>query len=102
MKPTLPIYVLQSLQGHLTVVQNFIFSLNVPNEFALLISLRINPHILGTSEDMLSVPKYTVRFLRLCSSGSFLKLNGDLSIGNTDINGYQLFVFFSGRFCPIT
>ena len=27
MKSTLPIYVLQSLQGHLSVVQNFIFSL---------------------------------------------------------------------------
>ena len=76
MKPTLPIYVLQSLQGHLSVVQNFIFSLNIPNEFALLISLGINSHILGASEDMLSVPKYTVRFLRLCSSGSFLKLYG--------------------------
>ena len=76
MKPTLPIYVLQSLQGHLSVVQNFIFSLNIPNEFALLISLGINPHILGASEDMLSVPKCTVRFLRLCSSGSFLRLYG--------------------------
>ena len=68
MKPTLPIYVLQSLQGYLSVVQNIIFSINVPNEFALLMSLGINSHILGASEDMLSVPKYTVRFLRLCSS----------------------------------
>ena len=76
MKPTLPIDVLQSLQGHLSVVQNFIFSLNIPNEFALLISLGFNSHIFGASEDMLSVPKYTVRFLRLCSSGSFLKLYG--------------------------
>ena len=76
MKPTLPIYVLQSLQGHLSVVQNFIFSLNISNEFALLMSLGTNSHIFGASEDMLSVPKYTVRFLRLCSSGSFLKLHG--------------------------
>ena len=76
MKPTLPIYILQSLQGHLSVVQNFIFSLNIPNEFAHLISLEINSRILGASEVMLPVPKYTVQFLRLCSSGSFLKLYG--------------------------
>ena len=76
MKLTLPLYVLQSLQGHLFVVQNFIFSLNIPNELALLMSLGINSHILGASKDMLSVPKYTVRFLRLCSSGLFLKLYG--------------------------
>ena len=76
MKPTLPIYVLQSLQGHLSVVQNFIFSLNFPSEFAFLVVLGINSHILGASEDILSVPKYTVRFLRLYSSGSFLKLYG--------------------------
>ena len=61
MKPTLPLYVLQSLQGHLSSVDhNFIFSLNIPNEFALLISLGINSHILGASKDMLSVPKYTI------------------------------------------
>ena len=35
MQPTLPIYVLQSLQGHLSVVQDFIYSLNISNEFAL-------------------------------------------------------------------
>ena len=69
MKPTLPIYDLQSLQGHLSVVQNFIFSLNISNEFVLLMLLGINPHILGASEDMLSVPKHTVLFLRLYSSG---------------------------------
>ena len=69
-------YVLQSLQGYLSVVQNIIFSINVPNEFALLMSLGINSHILGSSKDILSVPNYTVMFLRLCSSGSFLKLYG--------------------------
>ena len=74
MKPSLPIYVLQGLQGHLSVVQNFTFSLNISNEFALLMSLGANSHIFGASEDMLSVPKYTARFLRLCNSGSFLKL----------------------------
>ena len=76
MKPTLPIYVLQSQQGYLSVVQDFIFSLNISNEFALLMSLGTNSHIFGASEDMLSVPKHTVRFLRLCSSASFLKLYG--------------------------
>ena len=75
-KPILPIYVLRSLQGHLSAVLNFIFSLNISNEFALLIWLGINSHILGAIEDMLSVPKCTVRILRLCSSGSFLKLYG--------------------------
>ena len=69
-------YVLKSLQGHLSVVQDFIFSLNISNEFALLMLLGTNSHIFGASEDMLSVPKYTVRFLRLCSSVSFLKLYG--------------------------
>ena len=67
MKPTLPIHVLQSLQGHLSVAQNFIFSLNIPNKFALLLLLGINSQMFGASEDMLSVAKYTVRFLRLCS-----------------------------------
>ena len=76
MEPTLPKCVLQSLQGHLSVVQNFIFSLNIPSEFTFLMVLGINSHILGASEDMLSVKKYTVWFLRLCSSGSFLKLYG--------------------------
>ena len=76
MKITLPIYVSQSLQGHLSVVQNFIFSSNISNEFALLILLGINSYILGASEDMPSVPKYIVRLLCLCRSGSFLKLYG--------------------------
>ena len=76
MKPTLPIYVLKSLQGHLSVVKNFIFPLNISNEFALLILLGINSNIFGSSEDMLSVPKHTVRLLRLCNPGSFLKLYG--------------------------
>ena len=76
MKPTLPMNILQSLQGHSSVVQNYIFPLNIPREFASLMSLGINSHVLGASKDMLSVPKYTVQFLRLCSSGSFLKLHG--------------------------
>ena len=84
-------YVSQSLQGHLSVVQNFIFSLNIPSEFAFLMSLGINSHILGASEDMLSVPKYTVRFLRLCSFGSFLKLYGFCIMGKVSF-------IISGRF----
>ena len=67
-------YVLQILQGHLSIVQKFIFSLKIPSEFALLLSLGINSHILGASEDMLPAPKYTARPLRPCSPGSSLKL----------------------------
>ena len=82
MEPTLPIYVLQSLQRHAktsaktSVAQNFIFSLNIPSEFAFLMVLGINSHILGASGDILSVKNYTVWLFRLCISGSFLKLYG--------------------------
>ena len=41
MKPIFPTYVLQSLQGHLSVVQDFIFSLKIFSDFALLISYGI-------------------------------------------------------------
>ena len=51
LKPILPKYALQSLQGHLSVIQNFAFSLNIPTEFALIMSLGINSHILGANED---------------------------------------------------
>ena len=37
----------QSLQGNLSVVQNFIFSVNILREFAFLMSLRINPNLGG-------------------------------------------------------
>ena len=67
-------YVSQSLQGQLYVVQNFIFYLKIPSELASFMSLEIKFHILGASEDILSISKYTVQFLRLCSFGSFLKL----------------------------
>ena len=50
-----PTYVLQSLQGHLSVVQDFIFSLKIFSDFALLISLGINFHNFGAREDILSV-----------------------------------------------
>ena len=49
--------VLQSLQGHLSVVQDFIFSLNIFSDFALLISLGINSHNFGARQDILSVSK---------------------------------------------
>ena len=49
-------YVLQILQGHLSVVQDFIFSLKIFSDFALLISLGINSHNFGAREDILSVP----------------------------------------------
>ena len=52
------------------------FSLNFPSEFAFIMVFGINSHIWGANEEMLSVPKYTVRFLHLCRSGSFLKLYG--------------------------
>ena len=51
----------------------FIFFKN-SYKFALLLSLGINSHILGASEDMLPAPKYTARPLRPCSPGSSLKL----------------------------
>ena len=57
MKPIFPTYVLQSPQGHLSVVQHFIFSLKILSDFALLISLGINSHHFGAREDIFSVPK---------------------------------------------
>ena len=56
-KPMFPTYVLQSLQGHLSVVHDFIFALKIFSDFALLISLGINSHNFGAREDILSVPK---------------------------------------------
>ena len=43
--------------GHLSVVQDFIFSLKIFSDFALLISLGINSHNFGARADILSVPK---------------------------------------------
>ena len=57
MKPMFPTYVLQSLQGHLSVVHDFIFALKIFSDFALLISLGINSHNFGAREYILSVPK---------------------------------------------
>ena len=76
MKPTLPMYLLQSLQGHLSVVQSFIFFEKISSDFAFLISQWTISHILGAREDMVSVPKYTVQFLRLSRVESFRRLYG--------------------------
>ena len=53
----------QSLQGYLSVAQNFFFSLDIPSEFAFLMSLEIISHTFGASEDVLSLPKYAAQFL---------------------------------------
>ena len=53
----------KSLQGHLSVAQNFFFSLHIPSEFAFLMSLEIISHIFGASEDVLSLSKYAAQFL---------------------------------------
>ena len=53
----------QSLQGHLSVAQNFFFSLHIPSEFAFLMSLEIISHIFGASEDVVSLLKYAAQFL---------------------------------------
>ena len=86
-----PQVVYQSLQGHLSVAQNFIISLDIPSEFAFLMSLKFNSHILGVSEDMLCVPKYTVRFLRLCSSDSFSNFMVFVLSGKCLISGPKSF-----------
>ena len=52
-----PTYVLQSLQGQLSVAQDFIFSLKIFSDFALLMSLGINFHNFRAKEDILPVPK---------------------------------------------
>ena len=53
----------QSLQGHLSVAQNFFFSLHIPSDFTFLMSIEIISHIFGASEDVLSLPKYAAQFL---------------------------------------
>ena len=43
-------YVLQSLQGHLSIVQNYNFSLNIPSEFAILMRYGLFPIFLGQAK----------------------------------------------------
>ena len=52
-----PRYVLQILQGHLSVVHDFILALKIFSDFAILISLGINSHSFGTRELILSFQK---------------------------------------------
>ena len=59
--------------GHLSVVQSFIFSKKITSDFSFLISQETTSDILGEREDMLSVPKCTVQFLRLCRVEPFLR-----------------------------
>ena len=74
MKSTLPIYVLQSVQGHLFVAQSFSFSLNIPSAFAFLMLLRISFNILGGKRGYALCSKARQRFLSFCSFGSFFEL----------------------------
>ena len=67
-------YLLQSLQCHLSVSRVFIFSIS--SDFAFLVSQGAISHIFGAREDMLSVPKYNMKFLRLCIIESFLRSYG--------------------------
>ena len=67
---------LESLQGHLSVVQSFIFFKKISSYFSFSISQGTISYILWAREDMLSVPKYTVQFLCLCRVESFLRLYG--------------------------
>ena len=71
-----PTYVLQSLQGHLSVAHDFILALKIFSDFGLLISLGINSHTFGAREVILSIPKSTVRFACLCIIELFLRLHG--------------------------
>ena len=61
---TLPMYILQSLQGHLSVVQSLIYFLKNSSGVAFLIALGTNSQIFGARKDMISLPSYCER-LRL-------------------------------------
>ena len=52
-------YVLQSLQGYLSVVQSLISLLNNSSDVVFLIALGTNSQIYEAREDMVSMPKYT-------------------------------------------
>ena len=52
-------YILQSLQGHLSVAESLIRFLNNLNDVAFLIVSVTNSQIFGVREDMVSVPKIT-------------------------------------------
>ena len=52
------------------------FFKKISSDFSFLISQGTISHILGAREDILFVPKYTVRFLRFCRVELFLRLYG--------------------------
>ena len=58
---TLPMYILQSLPGHLPVIQSLICFLNNSSDVVFLIAIGANSHISGARQDMVSAPKYTGR-----------------------------------------
>lgn len=66
-------YFLQSLQGHLSVAQRFVFVLQIPSKFTLLIPLGTNSCIFWEREDMLSFPIYTVRLSHPSKADSFIR-----------------------------
>ena len=70
-KPTLLMYILQSLLGHLSVVQSLISFLKNSSDVAFLIALGTNSKIFGAGEDMVSVPKYTERMHLLLKFNCF-------------------------------
>ena len=57
-KPTLPIYILQSLQGHLCVVRSLIPFLDNSSDAAFFIALRTNSQIFGAREDTVYLQKH--------------------------------------------
>ena len=64
-KPTLPMYLLQSLQRHLSVTLKFVFSWKISSDLVFLITQGTISPILGTREDILSVPKCFFVFMEL-------------------------------------
>ena len=65
-------YLLQSLQGHLYVVQSFIFSLKRTGNFAFLISQENIPHIFLGKGDISSLFQSTLRsFFSFVESNHF-------------------------------
>ena len=72
MKLKLLVHVLQSLRGHLPVVQSFISLLKNSSEVAFLIALGTNFQVYGEKGNMstINVPKDCIFFLELsCFSG---------------------------------
>ena len=67
-------YILQNLQGYLSVVQSLISFLNNSSDVAFLIAIGTNSQISGAREDMVSVPNYIERLQLLSRVELFLRL----------------------------